>query len=100
MTDSLEHLRPRLKAFARERDWKQFHTPKNLSMALIAEAAELVEHFLWLSPEQRMAIAPNKLEEVRPELADTHPHRRSPRRRLGGGRQRQDRHQRASLPSG
>ena len=39
-------------AFARERDWEQFHAPKNLSMALSAEAAELMEHFLWATPEQ------------------------------------------------
>jgi len=70
MSDSLEALRQRLAAFARERDWEQFHSPKNLSMALIAEAAELVEHFQWLSEEQSSRLAPDKLEEVRLELAD------------------------------
>ena len=45
-------MRDRLKAFAQERDWEQFHSPKNLAMALIVEAAELLEHFQWLSPEQ------------------------------------------------
>ncbi len=70
MTDSLESLRQRLAAFARERDWEQFHSPKNLSMALIAEAAELVEHFQWLSEEQSYRLPAEKLEEVRLELAD------------------------------
>lgn len=68
--DSLEQLRQRLATFAAERDWDQFHSPKNLAMALIAEAAELVEHFQWLTEEQSMALAPDKLEQVRHELAD------------------------------
>lgn len=70
MPDSLEQLRQRLAGFARERDWEQFHSPKNLSMALIAEAAELVEHFQWLSEEQSGNLPADKLEEVRLELAD------------------------------
>lgn len=70
MSDSLEALRQRLATFARERDWEQFHSPKNLSMALIAEAAELVEHFQWLSEEQSHNLSADKLEEVRMELAD------------------------------
>lgn len=70
MADSLEQLRQQLAAFAQERDWEQFHSPKNLSMALIAEAAELVEHFQWLSEEQSCQLPPEKLEEVRMELAD------------------------------
>ncbi len=70
MQNSLEQLRQRLEAFASERDWEQFHSPKNLSMALIAEAAELVEHFQWLSEEQSYALSAEKLEAVRMELAD------------------------------
>ena len=70
MQDSLEQLRRRLAEFARERDWEQFHSPKNLSMALIAEAAELVEHFQWLTEEKSYALPPEKLDEVRMELAD------------------------------
>jgi len=70
MADSLEQLRLRLASFARERDWEQFHSPKNLSMALIAEAAELVEHFQWLTEEQSYTLPPEKLDEVRMELAD------------------------------
>ena len=47
--DEFQDLKERLREFAEERDWDQFHSPKNLSMALIAEAAELIEHFQWLS---------------------------------------------------
>lgn len=70
MVDSVEGLSRRLREFARVRDWEQFHSPKNLSMALIAEAAELVEHFQWLSEEQSQCMSESKLEEVRLELAD------------------------------
>lgn len=48
--DSLTAVRDRLRAFADERDWNQFHAPKNLAMALIVEAAEVVEHFQWQDP--------------------------------------------------
>ena len=68
--DSLENLRVRLAEFAAARDWDQFHSPKNLSMALIAEAAELVEHFQWLTQSASRALPPEKLAEVRLELAD------------------------------
>ena len=68
--DGLEALRAKLRAFVAERDWAQFHNPKNLSMALIGEAAELVEHFQWLSAEQSEQLSPKKLDEVRLELAD------------------------------
>lgn len=68
--DSLDNLSERLAEFARVRDWEQFHSPKNLSMALIAEAAELVEHFQWLTEEQSYQLNDNKREEVALELAD------------------------------
>ncbi|MES9904887.1 MAG: nucleotide pyrophosphohydrolase, partial [Sedimenticola sp.] len=68
--DSLQQLDRRLLKFARERDWEQFHSPKNLSMAMIAECAELVEHFQWLSEEQSMALSSEKKEAVALELAD------------------------------
>jgi dCTP diphosphatase len=68
--DDLEALRRRLAAFAAERDWDQFHAPKNLAMALIAECAELVEHFQWLSAEQSAALTPENKAAVRLELAD------------------------------
>lgn len=67
---SLESLQQRLREFARERDWDQFHSPKNLAMALIAEAAELVEHFQWLTEAQSTQLPPEKLREVEQELAD------------------------------
>ncbi len=68
--NSLEELRNKLRQFAIERDWDQFHSPKNLSMALIAEAAELVEHFQWLTEEQSCNLAPEKLTEIELEIAD------------------------------
>jgi NTP pyrophosphatase (non-canonical NTP hydrolase) len=68
--DSLAQLNQRLLTFARRRDWEQFHSPKNLSMALIAECAELVEHFQWLTEEQSQQLDTDKTEEVALELAD------------------------------
>ena len=71
-TTTIAELRTRILAFVRERDWEQFHAPKNLSMALAAEAGELMEHFLWASPEQSRAIAlePAKRRKIADELAD------------------------------
>jgi len=68
--DAFNQLKQRLRQFAAERDWDQFHSPKNLSMALIAEAAELVEHFQWLTEDQSQTLTPDKLAEVELELAD------------------------------
>jgi len=68
--DDFQDLKERLRNFAEERDWDQFHSPKNLSMALIAEAAELIEHFQWLSQKESTLIQGDKLEAVRMELAD------------------------------
>ena len=68
--DTLEQLKTRLREFAAVRDWEQFHSPKNLAMALIVEAAELVEHFQWLTEAQSGALPPDKLAEVEQELAD------------------------------
>jgi len=68
--DELERLRERLAAFAADRDWDQFHSPKNLAMALIAEAAELVEHFQWLDQAQSRDLDRRRWEAVRLELAD------------------------------
>ena len=70
MQDSLDNLNQRLIAFAQERDWEQFHSPKNLSMALIAETAELVEHFQWLSEEESYRLDAAKREAVAMEMAD------------------------------
>ena len=67
---SLDDLRDRLRAFAAARDWDQFHSPKNLAMALIAEAAELVEHFQWLTEKESGTLPPEKMAAVADELAD------------------------------
>ncbi len=66
----LESLRQRLAAFAADRDWDQFHSPKNLAMALAGEAGELLEQFQWLTEEQSKNLVPEKLEAVALELAD------------------------------
>lgn len=67
---SVEDLRQRLAEFAQVRDWDQFHSPKNLSMALIAETAELIEHFQWLSEHDSHNLSKEKQQEVAMELAD------------------------------
>jgi NTP pyrophosphatase (non-canonical NTP hydrolase) len=69
-THSLEDLSDRLLTFARERDWEQFHSPKNLSMALAGEAGELLEHFQWLSETQSAALDADRKESVALEMAD------------------------------
>lgn len=63
-------LRDKLRSFAEARDWDQFHSPKNLSMALMVETAELLEHFQWLTPAQSTDLAADKKAEVADELAD------------------------------
>ncbi len=71
MTDQcLEELKLRLRKFAQVRDWEQFHSPKNLSMALSVEVAELVEHFQWLTEEQSVRLDSQEYEEVAFEMAD------------------------------
>lgn len=70
MTEQLQLLKDKIRQFADERDWDQFHSPKNLAMALIVEAAELVEHFQWLTEEQSSSLPAEKLSEVEAELAD------------------------------
>lgn len=71
MENEFDHLREKLRVFAEDRDWDQFHSPKNLSMALSAEVAEIIEHFQWLTEEQSNNLPKDKLEEVETELADT-----------------------------
>ena len=70
MSDSLRELSQQLDRFARERDWQQFHSPKNLASALIVEAGELLEHFQWMTEEQSRALPPEKTEAVAAEVAD------------------------------
>lgn len=68
--DSLEALRSALRQFAAQRDWDQFHFPKNLAIALSVEASELLEHFQWMPDRESAALPPGKRTEVREELAD------------------------------
>lgn len=68
--DALADLARELDRFADERDWQQFHTPKNLAMALSAEVGELLEIFQWLTPAQSQALDEKKLGEVSDELGD------------------------------
>lgn len=68
--DSLESLNARLLQFARERDWEQFHSPKNLVMALAGEVGELMEHFQWLSEAESAALDAGKKARVAEEIAD------------------------------
>lgn len=72
MTDRLAALQERLAAFAADRDWGQFHTPKNLVMALAGEVGELIELFQWASPEASASIMvdPKTARRVREEMAD------------------------------
>jgi NTP pyrophosphatase (non-canonical NTP hydrolase) len=70
MNDSLLDIRARLAAFAQERDWDQFHTPKNLAMALSVEVAELVEHYQWLPTGADAELDDAKRTGIRHELAD------------------------------
>jgi NTP pyrophosphatase (non-canonical NTP hydrolase) len=69
---TVAELRKLVADFVAERDWSQFHSPKNVSMALAIEAAELMEHFQWLTTEasRELASEPEKLAEVGEELAD------------------------------
>jgi NTP pyrophosphatase (non-canonical NTP hydrolase) len=66
----VDDLRDAINAFIGERDWEQFHSPKNLAMALSVEASEIVEHFQWLTDEQSRNLPPEKLAEVREEIGD------------------------------
>ncbi|MFC1545192.1 nucleotide pyrophosphohydrolase [Gemmatimonadota bacterium] len=66
----LQELKVRLREFAEERDWDQFHSPKNLAMALIVEAAELVEYFQWLSEEESLDLSESALAGIAQEIAD------------------------------
>ncbi|HZL89497.1 MAG TPA: nucleotide pyrophosphohydrolase [Pirellulaceae bacterium] len=69
---TLAELRDTIRRFVEERDWRQFHSPKNLSMSLAIEAAELMEHFQWIDIAQSRAAArdPAKLAAIQDELAD------------------------------
>jgi NTP pyrophosphatase (non-canonical NTP hydrolase) len=68
--DSIKQLAEHLRQFAAERDWEQFHSPKNLAMALSVEVAEIAEHFQWLTEQQSRDLDGAKKGEVEQELAD------------------------------
>jgi dCTP diphosphatase len=66
----VKDLRDAIRVLIDQRDWEQFHSPKNLAMALSVEVAEIVEHFQWLTEEQSRKLPPGKLTEVREEIGD------------------------------
>jgi dCTP diphosphatase len=68
--DLVNELGSSIRAFIEERDWEQFHSPKNLAMALSVEVSEVVEHFQWLTQEQSRNLPADKLAEVREEIGD------------------------------
>ncbi len=70
MTNDLTSLTQALRDFAQARDWEQFHSPKNLASALSVEAAELLEHFQWLTEAQSRSLPPDKRAEIGTEIAD------------------------------
>jgi NTP pyrophosphatase (non-canonical NTP hydrolase) len=67
---SIDELAKRLREFAAERDWEQFHSPKNISMALSVEVAEIVEHFQWMTEQQSRELSGDQKLETSQELAD------------------------------
>src|SRR5262249_14217061 len=71
-TTTISTLRDAMRTFVRERDWEQFHSPKNLAMAMSAEAAELMEHFLWMENAESRAVVndPTRRREIVDEIAD------------------------------
>lgn len=71
-TTTLAELRDLVRRFVDQRDWSQFHNPKNLSMSIAIEAAELMEHFQWLNPEATGSVRDDAdtMQQVREELAD------------------------------
>jgi dCTP diphosphatase len=68
--DALSNLRRALRQFAAERDWDQYHSPKNLAIALSVEAAELLEPFQWLTEESSRSLSPDQIAKAKEEMAD------------------------------
>ena len=66
----LTELKMEIQGFADRRDWRQFHTPKNLAMAICGEAGELAAELQWLTPEESMALSRDQLQDVGMEIAD------------------------------
>lgn len=70
MAEDIKRITEELRQFAKDRDWDQFHSPKNLSMALSVEAGELVEKFQWLTEQQSFELSDKKKKEVEEEIGD------------------------------
>jgi NTP pyrophosphatase (non-canonical NTP hydrolase) len=70
MTENLTELEARILTFMRDRDWEQFHTPKNLLLALAGELGELAEHFQWLTDAEALELSDSKRSAVADEIAD------------------------------
>ena len=66
----MKELTKKIRAFAQNRDWDQFHSPKNLAMALSVEVAEVVEHFQWLTQEESQQLDTDKMNKLREEIGD------------------------------
>lgn len=70
MSDSISEITGRIRRFASARDWEQFHNPKDMAVAIAAEAGELMQHFVWQQPDQIEARAEDHREEIASEIAD------------------------------
>jgi dCTP diphosphatase len=70
MSDSIQELTREIRAFRDARDWQQFHAPKELAVAIAAEAGELLQHFVWQNPEQSERRARERINEIASEIAD------------------------------
>jgi NTP pyrophosphatase (non-canonical NTP hydrolase) len=70
MEMTLESLRTQVLKFSKERDWDQFHSPKNLAISVSVEASELLEHFMWMSPEQSASLTKEQLDKISDEVGD------------------------------
>lgn len=68
----MDEIKEVLREFVEEREWEQFHSPKNIAMALSVEAAELMEPFMWMSGEDSFNVPPEKMEDIRDEIADVY----------------------------
>lgn len=68
--DRMQQLMKKLRIFANERDWEQFHSPKNLAMALSVEVSEILEHFQWLTQAQSQNLGKRKLKKLEEEIGD------------------------------
>jgi dCTP diphosphatase len=74
MSEEHDALKESLREFAQERDWEQFHSPKNLASALSVEAGELLEHFQWMSEADSRSLAPDRITAIAQEMADVFPY--------------------------